>query len=326
MTSRRTLLAFAGGALAGQALAQGSHASTWPSRPIRLIVPLPPGGAYDFVGRMMAEHLRPLLDVPIVVENKFGAGARIGTEFVARAPADGYTFLVMASTHVVLPSMVQKLPYDAIRDFAPVSLMVDTPFVLAVNARMLAQDAREFIALARAKPGALAYGSSGTGSPFHLAGEMLKLMAHVDMLHVAYKGTGPLMNALLGGEVPAAFVPIGPYLPHFRAGKLRPLAVASRAQTSLLPNLPTLAQAVPLPGFGLDSWVGMAAPAGTPRPILDRMNAEIRKVLQDPQVRSTLLPQGYVPVASTPDELATAMKDGLASYARIVKDAGIQPE
>lgn len=323
----RLLLALLGALCVHAALAQtGSSAASWPSRPIKLIVPLPPGGAYDFVGRLMAKQLQPVLGVPIVVENKFGAGARIGTAYVARAPADGYTFLLMASTHVILPSMVQKLPYDAIKDFEPVSLIVDTPFILVANPTMPAQNAKEFIALARSKPGSISYGTSGTGSPFHLAGELLKLTADIDMLHVPYRGTGPLMTALLAGEVPAAFVPVGPYMQMLRAGKLRPLAVAAKARTPLLPNVPTVAEAVPLPGFGLDSWVGMAAPAGTPKAIIDRMSAEIRKVLQDPQLKSNLLAQGYVTVGSTPAELGEVMKEGLATYARIVKDAKIPPE
>ena len=304
----------------------GGRTPDWPIKPIHLIVPLPPAGAYDFVARLMAAHLQPVLGVPILVENKFGAGARIGTVYVARAPADGYTFLVMASTHTILPSMVVNLPYDAIKDFEAVSLIVDSPFVLAVHPSVPAKDAQEFVALARLKPGSIEYGTSGVGSPFHLAGELLKMRAGIDMLHVAYKGTGPLMAALLGGEVQAGLVPLGPYLQYFRSGKLRPLAIADKQRTPLLPNLPTIAEVVPLPGFGLGSWVGMAAPAGTPKAIIERMSTEIHTVLQDSQIKNDLLVQGYVPVGSTPAELRDVIKEGVESSARIVRDAKIPRE
>ncbi|MBL0419195.1 tripartite tricarboxylate transporter substrate binding protein [Ramlibacter sp. AW1] len=326
LITRRTLLGLAAAACAPVALAQpAANPAAWPERPIKLIVPLPPGGAYDYIGRLMADHLRTSLNGTVVVENKFGAGARIGTEFVARAPADGYTFLLMASTHVILPSMVQKLPYDAIRDFEPVSRIVDSPMALVVNPNVQARSVAELVGLSKAKPDSLAYGSSGTGSPFHLAGELLKLRAGVLAIHVPYKGTGPLMNALLANEVPMAFVPIGPYLPHLRSGKLRAVAVVSRAPSELLPGVPTLGSTIPLPS-GMESWVGMVAPAGTPRPIVERMSAELRKIVTDPQLKSRLMDQGYEPVGSTPQELAQVMRDGLASYARLVQDAKIQPE
>jgi tripartite-type tricarboxylate transporter receptor subunit TctC len=323
----RCLLALFAALYIPSAAAQlSSGASDWPNRAIRFVVPLPPAGAYDFVARLMASRLQPVFGVPILVENKSGAGARIGTESVARAAPDGYTFLVMASTHTIVPSMVLNLPYDAVKDFEPVSLIVDSPFVLAVSPSMPVKNAQEFVALARSKPGAIEYGTSGVGSPFHLAGELLKMTAGINMLHVPYKGTGPLMAALLGGEVQVGLVPLGPYLPYFRSGKLLPLAVADKQRTPLLPDLPTIAEAVPLPGFGLGSWIGMAAPAGTPKAIVERMSAEIRKVLQDPETRDSLLSQGYVPVGSTPAELAQVIEEGIATSARIVRDAKIPRE
>lgn len=322
--NRRTVIALAGAAALPPSLAQQA-AGSWPERPIKLVVPLPPGGAYDYIGRLMADHLRPALNATVVVENKFGAGARIGTEYVSRAPADGYTFLLMASTHIILPSVVKDLPYDAIGDFEPVSRIVDSPMALAVNPKVAARNVSELVAHSRAKPDSLAYGSSGTGSPFHLAGELLKLRTGIQAIHVPYKGTGPLMNALLAGEVAMAFVPIGPYLQHFRSGKLRPIAVVAKQPSELLPGVPTLGEAVPLPS-GMESWVGMVAPAGTPKPIVERMSAELRKIVRNPQLKAKLTSQGYEPVGSTPEELAQVMRQGLESYAQLVKQARLQPE
>jgi tripartite-type tricarboxylate transporter receptor subunit TctC len=309
------------------AAAQTAGGSAWPNRTIKIVVPLPPGGANDYIARMLADHLRPVLNVPIVVENRFGAGARIGTEYVARAAPDGYTFLLMSTTHVIVPSMVLKLPYDALKDFEPVSMVVESPAVLLVNAAVVpAHNIGEFFALARAKPGTLAYGTSGTGTGFHLTGELLKLTEGVDMLHVPYKGTAPLTNAILAGEVAAAIVPVGPYVQHVRSGRLRALAISTKTRTDLLPEVPTLAEAMSRPGFGLDSWLGVAAPAGTPKAIVDRLSAEIRKIVQDPPMKQRLLAAGYGAVGSTPAELGEAMKEGAATYARIVRDAKIPRE
>jgi tripartite-type tricarboxylate transporter receptor subunit TctC len=307
-------------------MAQPAKSADWPSQTIRIIVPLPPGGAYDFVARLMADRLRPVLNVPIIVENKSGAGARIGTEYVARSPADGYTFLMIASTHVITPSIVRNLPYDAIRDFEPISIIAETPIVLAVGETVPAQSAKELIELARAKPNLISFGSTGIGSPFHLAGELLKVMAKIDIVHVPYRGTAPLSIGLLNGEVQMAFVPIAPYLQHFAIGKLRPLALGGQTRSSQLPNVPPLSEAAGLPGFGLDAWIGMVARAGTPKAIVERMNSEIGKILADQQVRILLVDQGYEPVGSSPAQMAKVMEDGLSLYARIVKDANIEPQ
>lgn len=307
------------------AMAQPAQTSDWPNQTIRIIVPLPPGGAYDFVARLMADRLRPVFKVPIIVENKPGAGARIGTEYVARSAADGHTFLMIASTHLIAPSMVRNLPYDAIHDFEPIGIIAETPIVLTVGENVPAQNAKELIALARARPNFISFGSTGIGSPFHLAGELLKSMAKIDIVHVPYKGTAPLSIGLLNGEVQMAFVPIAPYLGHFATGKLRALAVGGQTRSSQLPNVPRLAEAADLPGFGLDAWIGMVARTGTPKAIVERMNAEIVKIVQSPQVRSLLIDQGYEPVGSTPAQMAKVMEDGLSLYARIVKDANITP-
>ncbi len=302
-------------------------ADPWPARPIRFVVPLPPGGAYDYIARLLADQLRGSLGVAFVVDNKPGASTQIGSDFVARSAADGYTILMVANTHVILPHLTSKLPYDAIKSFQPVSLVVELPFVLSVVPKVEARTASEFIQLARSKPGAVTYGSTGIGSPFHLHAELLKSATGIDIFHVPYKGTGPLIQALLSEEVSAAFVPVGPYLQYIRAGKLRPLALVGRSRTSLLPDVPTMAEAVRLNGYGLDSWLGVLAPAGTPRPIVDRLSAAISRAVNNPQFAAEKLrAQGYEPVGSTPEQFLEAMKNDFSKYAKIVKDANITPE
>jgi tripartite-type tricarboxylate transporter receptor subunit TctC len=303
---------------------EAALAQSWPSRPIRLVVPLPAGGAYDYIARLLADRLMPVLGVPIIVENKPGASAQIGTASVAQAPADGYTFLVMSNTHLIAPSLFKGLPYDPIKDFAPVSLIVGTPFVLVVGSQITVQTVEEYIAMARNKPGKLEYGSSGIGSPFHLSAELMKTMAGIDLLHVPYRGTNQLTQALLVGEVASAFVPIGPYMPYIEAGKLRPLAIVGTSRNAILPKLLTIAEAGPLPGYGIDSWLGMLAPAGTPREIIDRMNKAIIALLENKKFAEELLvSKGYEPIISTPEQFLDVMRRDLTMYQKIVRDANI---
>lgn len=298
-------------------------AQPWPSQPIKLVVPLPPGGAYDYIARMLADRLLPALGVPVVVENKPGGSAQIGTAFVARAPADGSTFIVVSNTHVILPSLFSSLPYDAIKDFEPIGMIVKTPFVLVVTPKIPAYNVRDYVAIAKARPGSLEYGSSGIGSPFHLAAELMKSMTGIDLLHVPYRGAAPLIQALLAQDIASAFVPIGPFLPHIQEGKLRALAAVDPTRSAILPDLPTIAEALPLPGYGLNSWFGILAPAGTPRAIVDRMNKEIASIVADKRVGEQLLAQGYEAVGSTPAALEEVMKQDLAMYSKLVRDAKI---
>ncbi len=327
MLRRRLLTALALGALLafpfGEAGAQGS---AWPSRPIRFIVPLPPGGANDLLARVFAERLQAALGQPVVVENKPGAGGNVGTEFVAKQPADGYTILLSSNTHVLNVSFFAKLPYDPIRDFEPVTLVATIPFVLTVNPNLPVHTMKEFLAYARAHPGST-YATAGIGTPHHLGAELLKTMTGIDIVHVPYKGAAFLVPALLTGEVTFSIASISSLVPHFKSGKLRAIAVASETRTPLLPDVPTIAEAGPLPGYAIDVWFGVLAPAGTPRSVVDRLNAEINRVLQDSQiVKDRLNSVGLSPVGTTPERYMEVMKADLVKYAKITRDAGIKPD
>ena len=328
MTDRRKFLSTSLAAAAAASLPAGAFAQApWPSRPVRFVVPLPPGGSYDYLARVMAERLQASVGQPFIVENRAGADGRIGTEFVARQPADGHTILIIAITMVVHPSLFKKIPYDILKDFQPVGMIADAPFVLLVNPSVPANTPKEYVALARSKPGAVTFGSSGIGSPYHLAGEYLKSTVGLDMLHVPYKGTGPLISALLSGEVMSAFAPLGPFLPHIRSGKLRALGLATEYKSSLLPDVPTLIDALSLPGYSMDGWLGVVAAAGTPRPIVERLSAEMAKIVRDPQfAREKLITQGYEPLSSTPEQMGETMSKHLAKYAKIIQDAKIPAE
>lgn len=302
-------------------------AQSYPNRPVRMVVPLPPGGANDLLARLFTERLGAALGQPIIVENRPGAGGNVGTAYVANQPGDGHTLLISSSTHVVNQSFFAKLPYDPIRDFEPVTQAVTVPFVMVVNAAVAATDLNQLLALARAKPGTVTYGTAGIGTPHHLAAEMLRTLAGVDIVHVLYKGAGGLMPALISGEVTFSIAGAAPVLPHIRSNKLRALATAGATRTKVLPEVPTIAEAGPLPGYQIDVWLGVLAPRGTPRAIVDRLNAEIVKIIRDPQIeQERLLPVGMESVGSTPERLLEVMKADLVKYADIARSANIRPE
>ena len=304
-----------------------AQVETYPNRPVRFVVPLLPGGGNDFLARLFAERMQSTLGQPVVVENKPGAGGNIGAEFVARQPADGYTLLMASTTQVVNLSFFAKLPYHPIRDFEPIALAATIPYVLAVNSNTAVHSMKDFIALARAKPGMITYATPGIGTPHHLAAELLKSMTGIDMVHVPYKGASGIVAALLAGDVTITIGAINSLLPHFRSGRLRPVAVAAGSPTPLLPGVPTIAEALPLPGYEIKNWYGVLAPAGTPRPIVDRLNAEINRILSDPQiVNEKLSPSGFVPLGTTPERFMEIMKEDVVKYAKIAKDARIRPE
>ena len=309
---------------AGRAWAQGA---SWPARPVRIIVSLPPGGSNDLLARLIAERLLSVLGQPVIVENRPGAGGNIATEYVAKQAPDGYTLLLTASGHTVNPSFFAKLPYDPVNDFEPISQVSTVPFVLTVNASMPAATMKEFVAHARANPGKLTYGSAGIGQPHHLAAELLKARTGIDIVHVPYKGAGGIVPALLAGEISFTVGAINSLLPHIRSGRLRALAVAGGTRTALLPDVPTIAEAVPLPGYEVTTWTGVLAPARTPRAIVDRLSAEINRIVQDPQViKEKLTPLGIEPVGTTPEQFMDFIKAELVRYAKLAKDANIKPE
>jgi len=250
----------------------------WPSRPIKFVVPLTPGGANDYLARLFSERLQGVLGQPVVVENKPGVGGNIGTEYVAKQPADGYTLLISSNTHVINVNFFSKLPYDPIKDFEAVSMVGSIPFVMTVNASSPVTTLKEFIAMAKAKPGTVTYGTAGIGTPHHLAAEQLKGLAGIEMTHVPYKGAAGIVPALLANEITVTIGAINSLLPHIRSGKLRPIAVAAATRSAILPDVPTLAEAGPFPGLSMDVWFAVLVPAGTPRPIIDRYNAEINKI------------------------------------------------
>jgi tripartite-type tricarboxylate transporter receptor subunit TctC len=320
--ARLLIAAIAVGCTVTEALAQ-----SWPARPVRIIAPLPPGGSYDYLARVFADHFRQSFGQAFIVENRVGADGRLGIEHVARQPADGHTIGIISSTHLAHPALFAKMSYDIIRDFEAVSMIASSPFVLVVHPAVAADTVAAYLALARAKPGQVTFGSSGVGSPYHLGGELMKVMAGIDMLHVPYKGSAPVFQALLGGEIMSAFASFGPVLPHIRAGKLRALGIVDSARTALLPDVPTIAEAGPLPGYGLDSWLGVVAPAGTPKHVVDRLSAEIARLARDPQfAEERLKKQGYDPIGSTPAQMAEVMKAELVKYAKLVRDAKITAE
>jgi len=303
-----------------------ANAQSYPSRPIRIVVPLTPGGSNDLVARIAAERLTARLGQPAIVDNKPGANGNIGTELVAKSAPDGHTLLMANTSHIVNFILSAKLPYDPIRDFAPVALMSSVHFALVVHPSVPAHSVQELIALARSRPGALNYASAGNGSPHHLAMELFKSMAGVDLTHVPYKGAAQFTPDLVSGEVSAVIGAINSLLPHVKAGRLRVLAMAGGRRTPLLPDTPTIAEAA-LPGFALDNWGGMLVPAGTPRAIVERLNAEIVAALRDPQTAQRLTSQGIEVTPSTPQAFQELMQAHLLKWSAVVKAAriGLQP-
>lgn len=319
--SAALVVAMAGPQLA-QAQAQASaSASAWPTKPIRLVVPYPPGGPTDVLLRIVAGQLAERLGQPVVIDNKPGASGMVGADQVAKAPADGYTLLGNASIHVINPSLYAKPPYDAIKDFAPISLVAEVPLVLVVSPALGAGTVKDVIALAKAKPGGLAFASSGNAAAPHLAGEAFKHAAGVELLHVPYKGSGPALTDLMGGQVQLMFDSMPSSMPFIQAGKLRALAVTTTRRSTALPQVPTLAEAG-LPGFDISTWYGLWAPAGTPREVVARLGSEVAAIVRQPAIRDRLLALGAEPVGNTPEEFAAFNRSELAKWARIVKQSG----
>ena len=312
--------------LTGLLLAAGVAAQQYPSKPIRLMVPFPPGGSTDIVARIVAQKLGSQLGQQLVIENRGGAGGTLGTAVVAKAPPDGYTLVVgTTSTHVVAPSVYQKLEYDPVRDFAPVSLVAVTPYLLVVNPNVPAKSVKELVELMKAQPGKLNYASAGVGSTTHLAMEMLKGASNTYALHIPYNGNGPAGTAVIAGQVEILFGSLPAVLPHAKSGRVRALAVGTPKRSPSLPEVPTVHESG-YPGFDASLWLAFFAPAGTPQPVVDRLHKEIVAVVSAPDTRETLDKAGAEPLTSTPAELAAMIRDGVGKYAKVVKAAGVKPE
>jgi len=301
-------------------------AQSFPAKPVTLVVPFPPGAATDAIARTVAQELAAKWGQPVVVENRAGATGSIGSNFVARSAPDGHTMLVAtSSSHTMGPNLFKKLPWDPVADFAPVSLLAWAPNVLEVNPdKVSAKTVPELIELLKANPGKYTFASSGTGSSIHLAGEMFKSLAGVDMVHVPYRGAAPAVADLLGGQVDIMFDTVALSLPHIKAGKLRPLAVTTTRRSSALPDIPTMQEAG-LPGYEMAAWIGLLAPAGVPADVLAKISADVRAALNAPAVKERILGAGADVAATTPEAFGALIKEELPKYAALMRQAGIQP-
>lgn len=322
MPNRRTVMAALGMACAGRSFAQ---APAYPSKPVRWIVPFPPAGAMDVIARTLGEHMGRALGQNFVIENKPGAGGNIGMDLVAKAPADGHTMMIVANGMAVNKFLYSKLSFDPVQDFAPVSLVAIVPNVLVVPAANPARSVADVIAQAKAKPGAFTYASAGNGTSLHLAGELFASMAKVNLLHVPYKGSGPAVTDLLGGQVDLMFDSITSARPHIESGKLRALAVTTRARSSALPQVPTIAEAA-LPGYELSPWFAVYVPANTPPSVISKLNQALLDALRKPEVRQRLALIGAEPVGSTPEQLHAHLKSEMDKWGRVITERGIRAD
>jgi tripartite-type tricarboxylate transporter receptor subunit TctC len=308
------------------AVAASICAAAYPERPIRLVVPAAAGGAIDVVGRIVGLKLGEQLGQTIVIDNRGGANNIIGTEIAARSPPDGYTLLITAGAHTINPAVYRKLPYDALRDFTPISHIANSGgLVIVVHPSFGARTLQQLIDMARASPGKIAYGSAGFGNSTHIAGEMFQVMAGVKLIHVPYKGAGPAVNDLLGGQIPLMFGPSPVVVPMVQAGRLRPLAFTGLKRSSQLPDVPTVDEAG-VKGYENSGWYGMYGPRGVPKAIVARLNAALVAIVKMPDTRERFAALNLEPVGSSPEQFAQFLKDDLEKYARIAKAAGIKPE
>ncbi len=298
-------------------------AQDWPAKPVRFIVPYPPGGGTDVIARIVQNRLSEALGQAIVIENRGGAGGAVGTEAAARSAPDGYTFLFTLSSHTINP-LLYKLNFDVERDFTPVSLIVSVPQLIATQPDAPIKSMQDVVAMAKAHPGSLNFASVGNGTPAHIAGELLKLRTGIDIVHIPYKGGGPAIADTLGGQVSMAIVSMPAAMAHVRAGKLRALAVTTLRRNPGAPEIPTVAEALNIPDYEVDSWYAMFAPAKTPPEIVARMQKEIARAVQLPDVKPKLLEQGADPVGSTPEELDRVVKSELRRWAEVIREAKIK--
>jgi tripartite-type tricarboxylate transporter receptor subunit TctC len=310
------------GSFAGLLFSAAAFAQGWPTKPVRIVVPQSAGGGVDTVARAIGQKLSEALKQPVIVENRAGAGGTIGAEVVAKAPKDGYTLLVASTSHAIAASQYRKLPFDPIADFAPATQIINTYLMLAVNTAVPAKDVRELIALARAQPGKLNFGSTGLGGGPHMISELFKLEAKIDTVHIPYKGDAPMQPALIGNEVQYAFLTPTAVLGHVKAGRLRALAVTGATRAAVAPDVPTMAEAG-LPGAEYIGWISIFGTGGTPREVLGRVSDETARALKMPDIASRVPGWGGEPAGTTPEEFSARYRADIARYSRIMREAGV---
>lgn len=304
------------------ALSAWAQTEAWPAKPVRLVVTFPPGGSSDAAARIVAPRLAERLGQPVVIDNRPGAGGGVGLDLVAKAPADGYTIVLASAGGLTAnPSLYKKLSYDPARDFAPITTFGTSPFVLLASPTLAASNVNDLLKLVRTQPGRLSYASGGNGTAMHLSGELLKSMAKVHIVHIPYRGSGPALMAVVGGETQLAIADITTAAAQIKSGRVKALGVLSKGRSPLAPDIATLNESG-LPGYESVGWFGILAPAGTPAPVVQRLNAEITAVLKSPEVRERFAAAGLEPLPSTPDEMAELMKSESVKWARVIKESG----
>ncbi|HEX4798421.1 MAG TPA: tripartite tricarboxylate transporter substrate binding protein [Burkholderiales bacterium] len=319
------LYAFAAGFVLAAWSASAQAPDAWPSKPIRFILPFPPGGGTDILGRLIAERLTASLGQPVVTENRGGAGGNVGAEAAAKSAPDGYTIVLVAPTLAISPSLYSKLNYDPVKDFAPVSLVATVPNVMITHPSVPAGTLAEFIRYAKTRPGEMNFGSGGAGTSNHLAGELFNIVAGVKLVHVPYKGVNLAMNDVLSGQIHLVVIGVPAAAPHIKAGKLRALALVAPQRTAALPEVPTVSEAG-LPNFEVTTWYGVLAPAGTQKSTIARLNAELVKIMHAPEMRDRLAAMATDPVTSTPEEFADYIKREIAKWGEVVRQAGLKAD
>ena len=299
-----------------------AFAQAWPTKPVTLVVPFPPGGTTDVLARALADKLGPALGQPVIVESKPGAGATLGADYVAKSKPDGHTLLMGAVHHTIATTVYKKLAYDFQKDFVPITTVALVPNVLVINASTAATDVKSLVALGKAAPNPFSFGSNGNGTAQHLIGAQFQALTGMPLLHVPYKGSGPLTTDLLGGQIQLSFDTITPVLPHIKSGKLRALAVTTAKRSSALPNVPTLEEAG-LKGFDLGTWFGVLAPAATPKDVVAKLSSEMVKVIQSPEFRKRMEEIGAEPIGNSAEQMAQQIKGETEKYAKLVKEAKV---